>query len=80
MSAEEVAEVWGCSAWTVYQQAKAGTLPVAPLRLGRLLRWPAAAVYASVGLRSDSTPCAAPTDGVCVVVGAEDVESNERPC
>jgi predicted DNA-binding transcriptional regulator AlpA len=53
MSAEEAAQVWGCSTWTVRQRTKDGTLPVVPLRLGRLQRWPTAAVLASVGLRYD---------------------------
>jgi len=50
LNAEEVAQVWGISAWFVYQGHKAGSLPVAPLHLGRLLRWSSIAVYASVGL------------------------------
>jgi predicted DNA-binding transcriptional regulator AlpA len=50
LSAEEVARVWGISSWCVYQGAKAGTLPVGPLKLGRLLRWSTVEVYRSVGL------------------------------
>jgi len=50
LNADEVAQVWGISRWCVYQAHKAGTLPVQPLHLGRLLRWPSIDVYASVGL------------------------------
>ena len=53
MSAEEAAAIWGCSSWTLYGMVRAGTAPVAPLHLGRLLRWPTAAVLASVGLKYD---------------------------
>jgi len=50
LAAGEVAQVWGISAWSVYQAHKAGTLPVQPLHLGRLLRWSTVDVYASVGV------------------------------
>lgn len=50
MAATEVAEVWGCSAWAVYEMVRSQTCPVEPLRLGRKLRWPTARVLASVGL------------------------------
>ena len=37
------AELFGCSYWSLLEQVKAGTCPVAPLRLGRKLMWPTAA-------------------------------------
>jgi len=55
MNAEQVGEVWGCSSWTVYQMVDAGTCPVAPLHLGRLLKWPSGPVLESVGLHFDPT-------------------------
>jgi predicted DNA-binding transcriptional regulator AlpA len=53
MNAEQVGEIWGCSAWTIYQMVGAGRCPVEPLRLGRKLVWPTASVLASVGLHFD---------------------------
>lgn len=44
MDARQFADLFGCSYWSVLQQVKAGTCPVAPLRLGRKLRWSTAAV------------------------------------
>ncbi|MDQ3641493.1 MAG: hypothetical protein M3450_08535 [Actinomycetota bacterium] len=52
----QVAELWGCSYWSVLDQVKAGTCPVAPLRLGRKLRWPTAMVLASVGIEGSGHP------------------------
>jgi hypothetical protein len=34
-----VAGAVGESAWAVYEQTRAGTFPLTPLRLGRKLRW-----------------------------------------
>lgn len=50
LDAGEVATIWGVSTWKVYDLAKKGELPVAPLTFGRTLRWPASAVAASVGV------------------------------
>lgn len=50
LSATGAGGVWGCSEWTVRQHVGDGTLPVEPLRLGRLLRWSTVAVYLSVGI------------------------------
>jgi len=66
MSAQEAAEVWGCSQWSIYQMVGAGTCPVEPLHLGRKLRWPTAEVLASVGLTYD------PATGVAQVRSKDD--------
>ncbi len=50
LTAEQVAEMWGCSTWAVYAMAKAGECPVTPLKLGRKLVWPTLGVLRSVGL------------------------------
>ena len=52
LDARQVADVWGCSPWAVYQMVRAGDVPVQPLRLGRKLRWPTSLVLRSVGLDS----------------------------
>ncbi len=44
IDARQLADLFGCSYWSVLEQVKAGTCPVAPLRLGRKLRWSTAAV------------------------------------
>ncbi len=53
VGAEFVAEVWDTSAWAVYAGVKRGDLPVAPLHLGRKLRWPTRSVLESVGVDLD---------------------------
>jgi predicted DNA-binding transcriptional regulator AlpA len=51
MRAEDVAAIWGISLWEVYEANTRDDLPVAPLRIGkRILRWPTAAVLATVAL------------------------------
>jgi predicted DNA-binding transcriptional regulator AlpA len=50
LGAPQVADIWGCSEWAVYAMVKANSCPVAPLRLGRKLRWPTLPVLRSVGL------------------------------
>jgi predicted DNA-binding transcriptional regulator AlpA len=49
----EVAALWGVSKASIYRRAREGTLPVAPLHLGAVLRWPKARVYAVLGLDED---------------------------
>ena len=44
LNASELAERLGCSEWLVYSMVRAGTCPVTPIRLGRRLVWPKAAV------------------------------------
>jgi predicted DNA-binding transcriptional regulator AlpA len=53
MTVPQVATVWHCSEWTIYEMVRKGTCPVEPLRLGRLLRFPTESVLASVGLHYD---------------------------
>ena len=48
LGAAEVAGLFGCSKWWIYSHPD--ELPVKPIRLGRLLRWPTARVLASLGL------------------------------
>jgi len=50
LDATEVARLWTVGKWAVYDGAAAGTLPVAPIRIGRALRWPTVAVLRSVGM------------------------------
>jgi len=61
LGVDEVAELYGMSRWTIYEQANAGTLPVLPLRIGRTLRWPTVAVLRSLGVEpTDASPTASP--------------------
>ena len=55
LDGRQTAELLGCSYWSLLQQVKAGTCPVAPLRLGRALRWPTRAVLKALHL--DSAGC-----------------------
>jgi hypothetical protein len=48
---EELADLYGCSTWQVYQHQN--EFPVAPIRVGRLLRWPTLPVLQSLGLAQD---------------------------
>ena len=48
MNCREVAEVFGVSEWTVKRAVRAGTFPIKPYRIGRLLRWSRAAVMAAL--------------------------------
>ena len=48
--ADEVAELFGYSTGFVDQHAD--DLPVAPIRVGRTLRWPAAPVLRSLGIET----------------------------
>jgi predicted DNA-binding transcriptional regulator AlpA len=44
------ADLLGVSRWTLYAAAKDGTAPIEPIHVGRAIRWPKAAVLASLGL------------------------------
>ena len=46
----QVAELFGVSAWSVYQGVKAGTFPVAPIHVGRRLVFPTIAVLRAIGM------------------------------
>ncbi len=50
-TAREVAELFSCSQWTVYQLTARGEFPVEPIRLGRKLVWSRTAVDAALGIR-----------------------------
>src|SRR4051794_17380651 len=54
LTAAQVAGLWGVARWSIYVNAEQGTLPVAPLRVGRSLRWPTVPVLRSVGIDPDS--------------------------
>lgn len=49
-SAEEVADLLGVSAWSIYASVKNGTCPVMPIKVGRRLVWPRATVDRLLGL------------------------------
>jgi len=55
LGADEVAALLGVSPWLVYQQARAGECPIAPIRVGRRLRWPTVAVLGVLGLANGAT-------------------------
>jgi hypothetical protein len=50
LDVHEVGRLYRMHPINVYKNAKAGLLPVAPLRVGNRLRWPTEAVLASLGL------------------------------
>lgn len=51
LRAEEVAALFRCSAWSIYESVKAGTCPAGPpLRIGRSMRWSGSAVRRALGL------------------------------
>jgi len=50
MDTEAAAEVFGVAPNTLRQLARRGEGPVQPLRMGRVLRWPTALVFAAVGI------------------------------
>ena len=54
LGAEEVADLYGCSSWSIYKNK--GDLPVAPIRVGRSLRWPTLSVLRSLGLAAQEQP------------------------
>lgn len=54
IDADVMAELLGCSRWTVYDLARRGELPVAPLKMGRRLRWPTLKVLDALGLAHDN--------------------------
>ena len=49
-TAAEVAELLGVSTWSIYAAVKEGNCPVAPIKVGRRLVWPKAAVDRLLGL------------------------------
>jgi len=53
LDGHQVAELLGCSYWGLLEMVKRDECPVAPLRLGRKLRWPTALVLGVLGLGPD---------------------------
>ncbi len=52
LDARQFARLCGVHIETIYDGAKAGTLPVPPFKVGRALRWPTATVLETLGLAS----------------------------
>jgi excisionase family DNA binding protein len=52
-TAEELAELLGVSAWSVYASVKSGGCPIEPIRVGRRMVWPRSAVDRLLGLEGD---------------------------
>lgn len=50
LDGHQAAELLGCSYWHLLELVKRGEAPVEPLRLGRSLRWPTAAVLRALGI------------------------------
>jgi hypothetical protein len=51
LDAGQTADIYGVSKWQLYELVKAGSCPVAPIRLGRRMVWPTAAVLRSIGVQ-----------------------------
>lgn len=51
-----VADLLGVNRETLYDAVRAGASPVTPLRLGRCLRWPTAAVLVLLGIDRGELP------------------------
>jgi predicted DNA-binding transcriptional regulator AlpA len=52
INAEQLAQLLGVSRYSVYEAAKAGTLPIPPIRVGRRMVWSAARVADLLGVES----------------------------
>jgi predicted DNA-binding transcriptional regulator AlpA len=50
---EQAAALYDCSAWSLYDLVRRDEAPVAPIRLGRSLRWPTQKILASLGIDAD---------------------------
>lgn len=48
----EVAQLLGVSEWSLYQSVRRGDPPITPIRVGRRLVWPKAAVDRLLGLEA----------------------------
>src|ERR1035437_8846882 len=67
-----MADMLGCSYWSLLEQVKSGTCPVMPIALGHKYRWPTASVLRLLGVDAvetgpegparTPTPTAATTD------------------
>lgn len=81
LGAEQTAELWGCSTWALYAMAKTQSCPVAPLRLGRKLRWPTALVLKSVGIDPDPQKASgAPSTRDAREIDPHAAKAKESPC
>jgi predicted DNA-binding transcriptional regulator AlpA len=49
-SADELADLLGCSSWAIYESVRRGDCPFPPIRVGRRLVWPRAVVDRALGL------------------------------
>ena len=54
LTTEQAAEIWGISTDHLWALARRGAAPVTPLRLGRKLVWPTAAVLHSINIDTDA--------------------------
>ena len=54
-SAGQVAALFGCSQWQVYQLTARDEFPVQPIRLGRKLVWSRSAVDAALGITGEGS-------------------------
>ena len=53
-TAEETAAKFGVSPWLVYTSVRRGDFPVPPIKIGRRLAWPRAAVDERLGLGEEA--------------------------
>jgi predicted DNA-binding transcriptional regulator AlpA len=67
-TADEFAELLGCSTWAIYEGVRRGDCPLPPIRIGRRLVWPRATVDRLLGL-----------DGPPAGAGVPHVELLEEP-
>ena len=50
LNADQTCRMWRISKWQLYELVKKDAAPVAPLHLGRALRWSTVAVLRSIGV------------------------------
>ena len=53
-TAQELAQLLGVSEWSVYEAVRSGTIPFQPIRIGRRIIWPRAAIDKALGLSGDA--------------------------
>ncbi|HVA74312.1 MAG TPA: helix-turn-helix domain-containing protein [Acidimicrobiales bacterium] len=54
-TAEQLSELLGVSAWSIYEAVRNGTCPFEPIRIGRRLVWPRALVDRALGMDSQES-------------------------
>jgi len=52
--AKELAELFGCSTWAIYEAVRRGDCPVEPIKIGKRLVWARARVDALLGIEGGS--------------------------